>query len=52
MDSGGPCQETQRQRGEESLEVILVLRNMSTGCRLLNTTEVVNGSLVGRDRRG
>ena len=38
-DSGGPCQKTQRGRGEENIEVILVLRNMSTGCRLLNTTE-------------
>ena len=42
-DSGGPCQKTQRQRGEENIEVILVLRNTSTGCRLLNTTEAEQG---------
>ena len=42
-DSGGPCQKTQRERGEENIEVILVLRNTSTGCRLLNTTEVEQG---------
>ena len=43
MDSSRPCRKTQRQRGEESLEVILVLRNTSTGYRLLNTTEAEQG---------
>ena len=42
-DSGGPCRKTQRQRGEENIEVMLVLRNTSTGCRLLNTTEAEQG---------
>ena len=42
-DSGGPCRKTQRERGEENIEVILVLRNTSTGCRLLNTTEAEQG---------
>ena len=43
MDSGGPCRKTQKGRGEENIEVILVLRNTSTGCRLLNTTEAEQG---------